>query len=130
MLNPFPLSLGPEDGPIAISADGTLAAISLPDQGPIIEPINVATPVASPSPVTSGTAPPPASTPTHASPVPSAAPRHVSSKLPHADGLAWSPDAKQLALAVNGEIQAYGAKPPAGAPPPGRTLPGGGALAI
>ncbi len=60
VLNPFPLSLGPEDGPIAISADGTLAAISLPDQGPVIEPINVATPVASPSPVASGTAPPPA----------------------------------------------------------------------
>src|SRR5713226_4461829 len=35
VLNPFPLALGPEDGPIAISADGTLAAISLPDQGPV-----------------------------------------------------------------------------------------------
>src|SRR4030088_639938 len=34
VLNQFPLSLGPEDGPIAISADGTLAAISVPDQGP------------------------------------------------------------------------------------------------
>ncbi len=124
VLNPFPLTPGPEDGPIAISADGTLAAISLPDQGPIIEPINVATPVASPSPVTSGTAAP-AATPTHASPVPSAAPRHVNSKLPHADGLAWSPDAKQLALAVNGEIEIYAASGADGAVPVGRYLTGG-----
>src|SRR5258706_77318 len=119
VLNPFPLSPGPEDGPIAISGDGTLAAISLPDQGPIIEPINVATPVASASPVTSGTAPP-AAAPTHSSPVPSAAPRHVNSKLPHADALAWSPDAKQLALAVNGEIEIYAANGPHGAAPDGR----------
>ncbi len=127
VLNPFPLTPGPEDGPIAISADGTLAAISLPDQGPIIEPINVATPVASPSPVTSGTAAP-AATPTHASPVPSAAPRHVNSKLPHADGLAWSPDAKQLALAVNGEIEIYAASGADGAVPVGRYLTGGNIL--
>jgi hypothetical protein len=129
VLNPFPLSPGPEDGPIAISADGTLAAISLPDQGPIIEPINVATPVASPSPVTSGTAAP-AATPTHASPVPSAAPRHVNSKLPHADGLAWSPDAKQLALAVNGEIEIYAANGADGAAPVGRYLTGNNVVGI
>ncbi|HSS92876.1 MAG TPA: hypothetical protein VLR46_02675, partial [Candidatus Dormibacteraeota bacterium] len=95
VLNPFPLTLGPEDGPIAISPDGTLAAVSLPDQGPVIEPINVAPPIASPSPAASGSAPPTpsaaAATPTHASPRPSAAPRHVNSKLPHADALAWSP---------------------------------------
>jgi hypothetical protein len=113
VLNPFPLALGPEDGPIAISADGTMAAISLPDQGPVIQPINVAAPVASPSPTASGGASVPASapaaTPTHSSPVPSAAPRHVNSKLPHADGLAWSPDAKQLALAVNGQVEIYSA---------------------
>ncbi len=130
VLNPFPLTPGPEDGPIAISADGTLAAISLPDQGPVIEPINVATPVASPSPATSGSTPPPAATPTHASPVPSAAPRHVNSKLPHADGLAWSPNAKQLALAVNGEIQVYGANAADGAAPAGRYLTGGNIIGI
>ena len=124
VLNPFPLSPGPEDGPIAITADGTLAAISMPDQGPVIEPINVATPVASPSAVTSGTGPPAAATPTHASPAPSAAPHHVNSKLPHADGLAWSPDAKQLALAVNGEIQVYNASAADGAAPAGRYLTG------
>ena len=130
VLNPFPLSPGPEDGPIAISADGTLAAISLPDQGPVIEPINVATPVASPSPVTSGTAPPAASTPTHSTPAPSAAPRHVNSKLPHADALAWSPDAKQLALAVNGEIEIYSANGADGAAPTGRYLGGGNIIGI
>ena len=108
VLNPFPLALGPEDGPIAISADGTMAAISLPDQGPVIEPINVAAPIASPSP-SSGAPPAPAATPTHASPVPSAAPRHLNSKAPHADALAWSPDAKQLAVAVAGQVDIYSA---------------------
>ncbi|HEX9098457.1 MAG TPA: hypothetical protein VF956_03100 [Candidatus Dormibacteraeota bacterium] len=108
VLNPFPLALGPEDGPIAISADGTMAAISLPDQGPVIEPINVAAPIASPSPASS--APPaPAATPTHASPVPSAAPHHVNTKAPHADALAWSPDAKQLAVVLAGGVDVYSA---------------------
>jgi hypothetical protein len=36
-------------------------------------------------------------------------PRAVNSKLPHADGLAWSPDASLLALAVTGKIQIYNA---------------------
>jgi hypothetical protein len=130
VLNPFPLSPGPEDGPIAITADGTLAAISMPDQGPVIEPINVATPVASPSAVTSGTAPPAAATPTHTTPVPSAAPHHVNSKLPHADALAWSPDAKQLALAVNAEIEVYNASAADGAAPAGRYLTGGNITGI
>ncbi len=107
VLNPFPLALGPEDGPIAISADGTMAAISLPDQGPVTEPINVAAPLGSPSPAASGSTSVPAATPTHASPLPSAAPHHVNSKLPHPDALAWSPDAKQLVLAVDGEVQIY-----------------------
>jgi hypothetical protein len=132
VLNPFPLALGPEDGPIAISADGTLAAISLPDQGPVIEPINVATPIASP-PAASGAsaaAPSAAATPTHASPRPSAAPRHVNSKLPHADAMAWSPDAKELALAVNGEIQVYSATGADGAGPAARYLSGGGVTGI
>jgi hypothetical protein len=107
VLNPFPLALGPEDGPIAISADGTLAAISLPDQGPVIRPINVAAPIASPSPAASASTSAPAATPTHASPLPSAAPHHVNSKLAHTDSLAWSPDAKQLVLAIDGEVQVF-----------------------
>lgn len=130
VLNPFPLTLGPEDGPIAISADGTMAAISLPDQGPVIQPINVATPIASPPAASGATTPSPAATPTHASPRPSAAPKHVNSKLPHADGMAWSPDAKELALAVNGEIQVYSATGADGAAPTARYLTGGGILGI
>jgi hypothetical protein len=106
ILNPFPLALGPEDGPIAITADGTMAAISLPDQGPVTEPINVAAPIASQSPAAGGSAAPTA-TPTRASPLPPAAPHHVNSKLPHADALAWSPDGKQLVFAVDGEVQVY-----------------------
>jgi hypothetical protein len=123
------LALGPEDGPIAISADGTLAAISLPDQGPVIEPINVATPIASPSPA-SGAPSAPAATPTHGSPVPSAAPRHVNSKLPHADALAWSPDAKQLALAVGGEVEIYSATVADGAAPVNRYPAAGNIIGV
>ena len=130
VLNPFPLSLGPEDGPIAISADGTLAAISLPDQGPVIEPINVAAPVASPTPSAVASASAPAPTPTKASPVPSAAPRHVNSRLPHADGLAWSPDAKQLVLAVGGEIQVYTASGADGTQPTSRYFIGGSVTGV
>src|SRR5207302_4324787 len=44
VLNPFPLNLGPDDGPIAITADGTMAAVAMPDHGPVIEPINSALP--------------------------------------------------------------------------------------
>lgn len=122
VLNPFPLKLGPDDGPIAISGDGTMAAISLPDKGPVIQPINATLPAASPS----STGTPAASTPS-TSPRPSpAGPRPVNSKLPHADALAWSPDAKQLALAVNGEIQIYSSSGTDGTPPASRYLTGTG----
>jgi hypothetical protein len=134
VLNPFPLGLGPEDGPIAISADGTMAAISLPDQGPVIQPINVAAPIASPSPTAgasaSAAASAPAATPTHSSPVPSAAPRHVNSKLPHADALAWSPDAKRLALAVNGQVEIYAAAGADGAAPVNKYLGGENVIGV
>ena len=134
VLNPFPLSLGPEDGPIAISADGTMAAISLPDQGPVIEPINVATPIASPPAATggaaAGTQSPVAATPTHASPRPSAPPHHINSKAPHVDALAWSPDAKQLAVAVNGALQIYNATAADGAAPAGQFLTGTGIIGV
>src|SRR4029077_12628662 len=61
---------------------------------------------------------------------PSAAPRHVNSKLPHADGLAWSPDAKQLGVAVNGGIEIYSASGADGAAPVGRYLTGGNVIGI
>lgn len=131
VLNAFPLSLGPEDGPIAISADGKMAAISMPDQGPVIEPINIATPIAAASPAAGATpAASPSASPTHASPLPPAAPRHVNSKLPHADGLAWSPDAKDLAVAVNGEIQIYSASAADGTAPRSKYLTGGNVIGI
>src|SRR5258708_14720628 len=104
VLNPFPLKLGPDDGPIAISPDGTLAAVSLPDHGAVIESINSNIPLSTPSASTSATqsahpSPPPSSS--------SGAPRRVNSALPHVDDLAWSPDAKAVALAVNGELYVF-----------------------
>ena len=125
VLNPFPLSLGTDDGPVAISADGTMAAVAMPDHGAVVEPINSALPVATPStsPVATST---PASTPSQ-TPSP---PRHINSKLPHPDGLAWSPDASQLALAVNGEIEIYGAHSPDGTAPVNRYLAGANAIGV
>jgi hypothetical protein len=124
VLNPFPLKLGPDDGPVAISRDGTTAAISLPDHGAVVEPINSALPVASSSPSGSapaGASPSAATTPSSVA----AAPRRVNSKLPHVDGLAWSPDAKQLLLAVNGELEMYAASGKDGDAPLKRYLAGG-----
>jgi hypothetical protein len=122
VLNPFPLALGPEDGPIAISADGTMAAISLPDQGPVTVPINVVAPIASSSPASSGSVPPVAVSPAHVSPLPSAAAHHVNHRVAHTDALAWSPDTKELVLAVSGEIQIYNATAADGTLPRGRYL--------
>jgi hypothetical protein len=112
VLNPFPISLGPDDGPIAISADGRLVAVAAPDKGPVIRPISVAVPIASPS-ADASAAPSASPTPT----VGPAPPRRVNSKLAHPDGLAWSPDAKQLLVAVNGELQLYSASAPDGTAP-------------
>ena len=121
VLNPFPLNLGPDDGPIAITADGTMAAVAMPDHGPVIEPINSALPVATPS---AGVSAPPTAT-ASAHPIPTvSAPKRVNSKLPHPDGLAWSPDGKQLAVAVNGEIEVYNASAADGTPPATRYLSG------
>src|SRR5437588_4332155 len=106
VLNHFPLTPGPDDGPIAFSPDGTMAALSLPDHGAVIEPVNLRPVFPSPSP-TPGSTPLPSSKPS-ALPSPSTvAPRRVNSRLPHVDSLAWSPDSKQLAVAVNGGIQLY-----------------------
>lgn len=106
VLNPFPLKLGPDDGPIAISEDGTLAAVSLPDHGAAIQPINSGLPLPTPSPNATPTAsasPPPTPAPSSAT----TSPRRINSKLPHVDGLAWSPDAKQIVLAVSGGLELY-----------------------
>ncbi|HSS60518.1 MAG TPA: hypothetical protein VLK30_03560 [Candidatus Limnocylindrales bacterium] len=135
VLNPFPLSLGPDDGPIAISGDGTMAAVALTDHGAVIQPINSALPVATPSAVASpaaspsGRATPSPSATTHASPTP-AGPRRVNSRLPHPDGLAWSPDAGQLAIAVNGALELYAASAPDGTAPAGRYLGGANVVGV
>ncbi len=124
VVNPFPLKLGPDDGPIAISPDGTMVAVANIDHGAVIEPINSALPLGSPSVSAAGTSTP-SSTP---SPAPSGV-KHVNSKLLHPDGLAWSPDGSQLALAVSGEVQLYKASAPDG-PPATRYLTGGGVVGV
>jgi hypothetical protein len=121
VLNPFPLKLGPDDGPIAISPDGTMAAVSLPANGALIEPINSSLPLPSASPV-SGTPGAATGSPAAATSHPPVKPRRVNSALPRVDGLAWSPDANQLALAVNGEVEIYSSQAKDGTPPIHRLL--------
>jgi hypothetical protein len=129
VLNPFPLSLGSDDGPIAISSDGRMVAVAMPDHGAVIEPINSALPVASPSasPTAIAAASPLPSS--HPSPTLSA-PKRVNSKLPHPDGLAWSPDATQLAVAVNGVVEFYNVSTPDGQPPANRYLNGANVIGV
>jgi hypothetical protein len=127
VLNPFPLKLGPDDGPIAISEDGALAAVSLPDHGAVIQPINSALPQASPTPNASPTA----SASPRPTPAPSTSvtgPKRINSKLPHVDGLSFSPDAKQIALAVNGELELYATAGADGAAPTKKYLAGGNVI--
>ena len=108
VLNAFPLKPGQDDGPIAFSPDGTMAAISLIDHGALIEPVNLA-PIL-PSPPAFSASASPAARPASPTPTPSQVPpRRVNSKLHHADSLAWSPDAKTLAIAIDGGIQLYAA---------------------
>ena len=114
VLHPFPLKPGPDDGPIAISPDGTMAAVALQSKGALLEPINSGLPIASPMP--SGTPGPVASTsptPLPASPV---APKHVNSRILHPDALSFSPDGSELAMAVNLEIELYRTGAPDGPP--------------
>jgi hypothetical protein len=106
VLNQFPLTPGPDDGPVAFSPNGTTAAVSLEDHGAVIEPVNLAPILASPPVSASGSPSPSPSGKSTPSPSP-VAPRRVNSTLTHVDALAWSPDAKLLALAVNGGIQVY-----------------------
>ena len=130
VLHPFPLKLGPDDGPIAISADGTMAAVALPNQGAVVEPINSTLPIASPSESASASGPTASASPSaKASPQAPASPRKVNSRLLHPDGLTWSPDAKLLALAVNGEIEIYAAGAPDG-PPSAKYLAGAGVVSV
>ncbi len=127
VLNPFPLKLGTDDGPVAISEDGTMAAVSLPDHGAVIEPISSAIPLASPTASGSAAASAsPQATPSAAA----SAPRRINSKLPHADGLAWSPDSKQIVLAVNGELELYSASGSDGTPPTKTYLTGGNVIGV
>jgi hypothetical protein len=121
VLNPFPLNLGPNDGPVAISADGAMAAVSLPVNGAVIEPINSSLPLPSASPVTA-TGAAASGSPATATPHPTVKPHRINSALPHVDSLAWSPDAAQLALAVNGEVEIYGSQGKDGTPPIHRYL--------
>jgi hypothetical protein len=114
VLHKFPLQLGTDDGPIAITPDGTTVAVSRPDKGPVIEPIDVTVPVISVGPPASSS---PSAAPTKTTPTPGIKPRAVNSKLPHADGMAWSPDGSLLALAVLGGIQIYAASGKDGTPP-------------
>ncbi|MGH7763259.1 MAG: hypothetical protein ACREOM_02440 [Candidatus Dormibacteraceae bacterium] len=128
VLNPFPLTLHADDGPIAISPDGSMVAVAMLDHGAVIEPINVALPVAAPSASAAATAAPTApatGSPHPATPTASSPPRLINSKLPHPDGLAWSPDAKQLAIAVNGDLEIYEAASPDGTAPAHKYLAGG-----
>jgi hypothetical protein len=128
VVNPFPLKLGPDDGPIAISADGTMVVVANLDHGATIQPINSSLPIGSPSAgaSASGSASSPPSP--QASPSPFS-PKKVNSKLHHPDGLSWSPDGKQLAMAVNGEIELYNVPAPDG-PPAKRYLIGGNVQGI
>lgn len=113
VLNAFPLKPGQDDGPIAFSQDGSLAAISLIDHGALIEPVNLAPILPSPSAGASGVSPaasPTASPSARATPTTSPVqPRRVNSKLHHVDSLAWGPDARTLAIAIDGGIQLYAA---------------------
>lgn len=122
VLNPFPLSLGPDDGPIAISPDGTLVAVALPDHGATIQPINSGLPIASPSTSTTPSGSPSSSPSARATPA-ITAPKRVNSKLQHPDSLAWSPDQRRLAVAVNGELELYDTSAADG-PPANRYLGG------
>jgi hypothetical protein len=108
-----------------------MAAVSLPDHGGMIEPINTGIPLATPSVSPSASAPATASP--HPSPTPTAstaAPHRINSNLPHIDGLAWSPDARQIALAVNGELELYSASGADGTPPLKRYLTGGNVIGV
>jgi hypothetical protein len=127
VLNPFPLKLGPDDGPIAISPDGTQVAVSLPDHGAVIEAFNSGIPLVTPSASATPTLTP------HPSPTPTSTggtPRRINSSLPHVDDLAWSPDAKTIALAVNGEVELYSATGADGTAPVKKYLTGGNVIGV
>jgi hypothetical protein len=129
VLHPFPVKLGPNDGPVAVSSDGTAVAVALATGGAVIEPFNSSLPVASPSPTVSAAGTAAATTPS-AGPTPSASAAHkVNSKLLHPDDLVFSHDGRELMVAVNGELELYevGA---ADGPPAKRFLTGQGVTGV
>ena len=133
VLHKFPLAPGPDDGPVAFSPGGTLAAVALLNHGAVIEPVNLSPVFESPSVGASAGATPKASPAPSRSPSPSATPtqpRSVNSKLLHPDSLAWSPDSSRLALAINGGIQVYAAAGKDGDKPVAQFPGGGGVTAI
>jgi hypothetical protein len=135
VLHKFPLAPGQDDGPVAFSPSGTLAAVSLLDHGAVIEPVDLAPILASPSPEVGASATPTTSARATPSPSPSPIataipPRRINSKLPHVDALAWSPDSATIALAVNGGIQLYAAAGKDGDKPTASYLPNTGVTAI
>ncbi len=133
VIHPFPLKLGPDDGPMAISKDGTMAAVSMPDHGAVIQSINSSVPVASPSAGESAAAtatPSPRATPSPTPPAaPVSGPRRINSKLPHVDSLSWSPDGKQIVMAVNQGIEIYATSGADGAAPT-KKYPGGNVIGV
>ena len=130
VLNPFPVTLGTDDGPVAFAPGGNLAAVALPDHGALIEPINTALPLASPSAAASAS-PSPSASAVKASPTSTAvAPHHVNSKLQHPDGLAWSTDGKELMVAINGQLQLYSATAPDGTAPLKTFLAGSNVIGV
>jgi hypothetical protein len=129
VLNPFPLKLGPDDGPIAVSPDGSMVAVALPTVGSVIEPINSAVPLATPSAVaTESPSPPPKSSPS-STPTASVKPRNLVSGI-HPDGLDWSPDGKQIVAAAGGELELFNATPTGGSAPVAKFIHGGGVTGV
>jgi hypothetical protein len=95
----------------------------------MIEPINSALPLATPS----ASAGPATSASPQSTPAPSSVasgPRRINSKLPHVDGLAWSPDSKAIVLAVSGELELYSASGADGTAPTNKYLTGGNVIGV
>jgi len=130
VLHPFPLKLGPDDGPIAVSADGGTVAVALPKGGAVIEPFNSSLPIASPTPTeTAGASPSAAGSPSPQPTASATSPRKVNSKLLHPDDLVFSSDARSLMIAVNGELELYNVGAADG-PPAKKFLTGQGVLGV
>jgi len=98
----FPLTLQADDGPVAITQDGSLAAVSLPNSGPQVEDLKN----------------------------PQAGVRQLNSRLAHAGALAWSPDARKLAVSVSGQLLLLDPNGADGVAPLGTYLAGQGVAGV